>query len=150
MVLSVFFFSELEAEIVKSVDNVFERFLTEVTNLDHLIFCFIYKVLYRINTCSLEAVKATNGHAKFFNGHLKNPVTLGFFAFNKDLGLLCFVAELDEQIEMFSEKLCAKGNCFLSGNRTVGLNFNRKLIEVGVITYAGIFNLVLYVIYGSI
>ena len=92
---------------MKLCDNFFQRFLTEVSDSDHLILGAVYKVFNRINARTLQAVEATNGHVKLLNGHLKYLLFYSRNAFNHNFSVLRLVREIYEQVEMFVEYLGA-------------------------------------------
>ena len=58
---------EVKAHLVELLDDFFERLLTEVSDLDHLIHRLGDKIADRIDLCPLEAVVCTDGEIQVFD-----------------------------------------------------------------------------------
>ena len=132
------------------LDNFFQRFLTEVTNLHHVILGTVDQIFYGIDAGPLQAVEAADRHVKLLNGHLKNLFLDGFFAFNHDFRILCLVGKIDEQIEMLVEYLGAERNRFFRQDHTIGQHFQSQSVIVGVAAHTGVLDGIVYVINRSV
>ena len=93
---------------MKFLYDFIERFLAEVTNLDHFFFSTVRKIFDRIDARALQAVEASYGHFKILNGHLKDFLLDGFLTLYHDLRVFCLVRQIDEQVEMLVEYLGSK------------------------------------------
>ena len=67
---------EVKAHTLELLDDLFERLLTEVPDLDHLIHCLCYKIADSIDLCSLEAVVCTNREVQLFDKFIELGISL--------------------------------------------------------------------------
>ena len=135
---------------MKFLYNFFKRFLTEVSDLYHVILGSADKIFNSINAGTLQAIEASYRQVKLLNGHLKDSCLFSHLVLDHELTVLCLVRYIDKQVEMLVEYLGSERNCFFSSDSTVGDNVKRKLIKVSYVADTGILNVEACFIYRRI
>ena len=132
----------MQAHSLQLADDLFQGLAAQVTNLHHVLLRGVDEILNRVDACALEAVEGTNGEVQLLDRHFKHLIVLRFSLFNNGGLGADLLGQVDEQIEVVAEDLCAERYRVAGGDGSVGPDLERQLVIVGQIAATRVFSTV--------
>src|SRR6266705_1638321 len=135
------FHPQSQTDLEKLVFNLVERFLAEVSILEHFRFGFLCKLTDRGDVRVVQAIRRPHAQLDFIDAHVEQFFELHVFLAHtgrRFVELDHFLIEVDENIEVMAQNRGGLEERGVGSQTTVGPNFEDELVVVGALADAGV------------
>ena len=112
----------MEAHLVELVLDLFQRFTTKVTNLDHLFLSLADQILDRVDVRTLQAIEAAHGEIQLFDRDAHEVVGLLLFLLHDHRLIRQILRQIGEQGEVVDQDLRGQQTLLELGGQGVNLS----------------------------